>query len=102
MGGIAQDPVRARLQALQSAPGQVCAPPRPVRAAAGRPTAPSLIAVAGDFMAGFRQTAVTMFHVAASPCTMLRPLLAAVLLAATSPLAAQVIPAPAKIAPLRD
>ena len=53
-------------------------------------------------MAGFRRTAVTMFHVAASPCAMLRPLFAAALLAATSPLAAQAIPAPEKIAPLRD
>ena len=53
-------------------------------------------------MAGFRRTAVTMFHVAASPSTMFRPLLAASLLAATSPLTAQAIPAPEKIAPLRD
>jgi len=53
-------------------------------------------------MAGFRRTAVTMFHVAASPSAMLRPLFAAALLAATSPFTAQAIPAPEKIAPLRD
>jgi carboxypeptidase Q len=53
-------------------------------------------------MAGFRRTAVTMFHAPASPCAMLRSLFAAVLLATTSPLVAQAIPAPEKIAPLRD
>ena len=53
-------------------------------------------------MAGFRRTAVTMFHVVASPSSMLRSLVAASLLAAASPLASQTIPAPEKIGELRD
>ncbi len=53
-------------------------------------------------MAGFRRTAVTMFHVVASPSTMFRSLVAASLLAAASPLASQTIPAPEKIGELRD
>lgn len=43
-----------------------------------------------------------MIHVVASPSPMLRSLVAATLLAATAPLAAQVIPAPEKLATLRD
>lgn len=43
-----------------------------------------------------------MFHVTASPCAMLRTLAAASLLAAASSLSAQTIPAPDKVAALRD
>jgi len=53
-------------------------------------------------MAAFRRTAVTMFHVVASPSPMLRTLVAASLLAAASPLSSQIIPAPDEIAALRD
>ncbi len=54
-----------------------------------------------DLMTGFRRTAVTIFHMTVSPSHMLRTLAAASLLAA-SPLLAQTIPSPEKIAGLRD
>jgi len=53
-------------------------------------------------MARFRRTAVTISQLAASPSAMIRSLVAASLLAAASPLAAQAIPAPGQIAALRD
>jgi carboxypeptidase Q len=58
-----------------------------------------------DLMVDFRRTAVTIFHCAASPLSMVRSLIAAVLLATASPLASQVHPSPQvdpKVAALRD
>ncbi len=53
-------------------------------------------------MAAFRRTAVTIYRTVASQSPMLRSLVAAALLAAASPLAAQVIHPPEKVAALRD
>jgi len=50
----------------------------------------------------FRQTAVTLSHAAASQSPMIRLLLSASLLATASPLAAQIVPDPDRIAALRD
>src|SRR5204863_5265742 len=88
VGGASAYPVRTGMQAIRPAPGPGRAPTRFVRAAARRSIAPSLIAIAGDFMGAFRRTAVTMLLATISQSPMLRTLAAAALLAATSPLSA--------------